>query len=280
MARKIKLQGFNNLTKTLSFNFYDISYAKSADDKESYMQYINDQYNSERLTRILTNISKQIGAHVLNISKQDYEPQGASVNFLITEQPLSKDIVDSTCNRGLIRSKTVHVHLDKSHITVHTYPEFSSKRSIATFRVDIDVSTCGEISPLRSLNYLLQEFNADFVTDIVTIDYKVRGFTRSQKDKKVFNDIKIKTIRQYIEKKYLEKYLWQDFNIPQQNTWITKLIVKKIDVEDYLFNLKLEDITQKEFEKISKDVKNELNEIFGSNETKLMKWRKKNNEQN
>ena len=27
MQKKIKLHGFNNLTKTLSFNFYDICYA-------------------------------------------------------------------------------------------------------------------------------------------------------------------------------------------------------------------------------------------------------------
>ena len=29
-------------------------------------------------------------------------------------------------------------HLDKSHITVHTYPEYHPETSIATFRVDID----------------------------------------------------------------------------------------------------------------------------------------------
>ena len=276
MGRKIKLYGFNNLTKTLSFNFYDISYAKSKADKEDYMEYIDERYNSNRLTEILVNISRQIGAHVLNISKQDYEPQGASVNLLITETPLKEEIVDETCNRGIIKSKKIHAHLDKSHITVHTYPEYGLKKSIATFRVDIDVSTCGEISPLRSLNYLLQEFNADFITDIVTIDYHVRGFTRSSRDKKVFNDTKIKSIRQYIDKKYLNKYLWQDFNIPKQNAWFTKLIVKEIKVEDYLFNLRLEDTNQKEFDKISKSIKNELNEIFGSNQTKLVKWRKKN----
>ena len=46
---------------------------------------------------------------------------------------------------------TVVGHLDKSHVTVHTYPEYHPDNSIATFRVDIEVSTCGEISPLNAL---------------------------------------------------------------------------------------------------------------------------------
>ncbi len=33
MAEKIKLYGFNNLTKTLSFNIYDVCYAKGARDQ-------------------------------------------------------------------------------------------------------------------------------------------------------------------------------------------------------------------------------------------------------
>ena len=35
MAEKIKLYGFNNLTKTLSFNIYDVCYAKSEERKMS-----------------------------------------------------------------------------------------------------------------------------------------------------------------------------------------------------------------------------------------------------
>ena len=44
--------------------------------------------------------------------------------------------------------ETVLAHLDKSHVTVHTYPEYHPETCIATFRVDIDVATCGEITPL------------------------------------------------------------------------------------------------------------------------------------
>ena len=86
MAEKLKLYGFNNLTKALSFNIYDVCYAKTEREQQDYIAYIDEQYNSERLTTILTNLTDMIGATVLNISKQDYEPQGASVTILIAER--------------------------------------------------------------------------------------------------------------------------------------------------------------------------------------------------
>ena len=133
--QKLRLYGFNNLTKSLSFNIYDVCYAKTAREQKDYIAYINEQYNSERLTNILTNLTEMIGAKVLSISKQDYEPQGASVTLLIAEESMIPHI----------ESETVVAHLDKSHVTVHTYPEYHPDTAIATFRVDIDVATCGEI---------------------------------------------------------------------------------------------------------------------------------------
>ena len=51
MGEKLKLYGFNNLTKALSFNIYDVCYVSSAKEKD-YISYIDEQYNSERLIRI------------------------------------------------------------------------------------------------------------------------------------------------------------------------------------------------------------------------------------
>ena len=85
LEKKLTLYGFNNLTKTLSFNIFDVCYAKSEREKQDYIRYIDEQYNSERLTNILCDVTEMIGAAVLNISRQDYEPQGASVNVLIAE---------------------------------------------------------------------------------------------------------------------------------------------------------------------------------------------------
>src|SRR5690606_21892145 len=116
---KLKLFGFNNLTKTLSFNIYDVCYAVTEEDKQKYIEYIDEQYNSSRLTEILRKVTEIIGANLLNIAKQDYEPQGASVNFLITEEPLPEICVDPTCNRGDFAATPRNVlgHLDKSHIS-------------------------------------------------------------------------------------------------------------------------------------------------------------------
>lgn len=50
LEKKLTLYGFNNLTKTLSFNIFDVCYAKSEREKQDYIKYIDEQYNSERLT--------------------------------------------------------------------------------------------------------------------------------------------------------------------------------------------------------------------------------------
>ena len=147
MSEKLALYGFNNLTKSLSFNIYDVCYAKSQREQKDYIAYIDQQYNSERLTKLLVDVTNMIGATVLNISSQDYEPQGSSVTILIADE--SKVPVGDT---------TV-AHLDKSHITVHTYPEYHPDTCLATFRVDIDVATCGEITPLSTLDHLIGSFD-------------------------------------------------------------------------------------------------------------------------
>lgn len=88
--KAIKLYGFNNLTKTLSFNIYDICYTRNEEEQKAYIAYIDEQYNSERLTNILLDVTKIIDAKVLNIARQDYDPQGASVTILISESKCEK----------------------------------------------------------------------------------------------------------------------------------------------------------------------------------------------
>ena len=43
MGEKLKLYGFNNLTKALSFNIYDVCYAKTAREQKDYIDYIDEQ---------------------------------------------------------------------------------------------------------------------------------------------------------------------------------------------------------------------------------------------
>jgi len=220
LDKKLKLYGFNNLTKSLSFNIYDVCYAKSPREQKDYIAYIDEQYNSERLTNIMTTLTEMIGAKVLSVSRQDYDPQGASVTFLIAEgsmKPVGGDVVVA--------------HLDKSHVTVHTYPEYHPETSIATFRVDIDVATCGEITPLSTLDYLIGSFDSD----IITMDYRVRGFTRNIGGKKLFMEGNITSIQDFIDPQTLRRYDAVDINVYQANLFHTKMLIKEIDLQNYLF---------------------------------------------
>ena len=62
---KLKLKDFNNLTKVLSFNIYDICYTQSEQQRRQYIEYIDEEYNAERLTNILKDVSGIIGANIL-----------------------------------------------------------------------------------------------------------------------------------------------------------------------------------------------------------------------
>ncbi|HNX62241.1 MAG TPA: adenosylmethionine decarboxylase [Candidatus Limiplasma sp.] len=248
MEEKLKLYGFNNLTKSLSFNIYDICYAKTAREQQDYIRYINEQYNSQRLTDILEKLTGMIGAVVLNISRQDYEPQGASVTCLIAEESMAK-------NRA---GETLVGHLDKSHVTVHTYPEYHPETSIATFRVDIDVSTCGEITPLSTLDFLLGSFDSD----IITLDYRVRGFTRDVTGKKLFMDHPVTSIQDYIDRNTLEKYDAMDINVYQANIFHTRMLIKDIVLQNYLFNADVYEIKPQVRLGITNALRREMLEIF------------------
>ncbi len=260
MDSKLKLYGFNNLTKTLSFNIYDVCYAKTEKQRYEYIKYIDEQYNSERLTKILCDVTSKIGATVLNISKQDYDPQGASVNVLIAEGYVQPEHIDPSCNQGIpvMPHHDVHAHLDKSHVTVHTFPETHPDNEISTFRVDIDVSTCGEISPLNTLDYLIGSFDSD----IITIDYRVRGFTRDVQGRKCFLDHKITSIQDYIDDDTLTKYDAIDVNVYQSNIFHTKMLVREMQLQNYLFNTDIFELAPRERLDISNRLRKEMIEIF------------------
>ncbi len=259
MNEKLKLYGFNNLTKSLSFNIYDVCYAKGQREQKDYIAYIDEQYNSKRLTDILYEVANMIGAHVLNVSKQDYDPQGASVTMLLAEEDMLKN---RQGEMKAVDDRIILGHLDKSHITVHTYPEYHPETSIATFRVDIDVATCGEISPLSTLDFLISSFDSD----IITMDYRVRGFTRDIKGKKLFMDRPMSSIQQFIDNKTLLNYDSTDINVYQANMFHTKMLIKEIDLQNYLFKTDIYELPPKVRLEITNNLRQEMIEIYsGSN---------------
>jgi S-adenosylmethionine decarboxylase len=265
--KKLKLHGFNNLTKTLSFNIYDICYTQTDAQQREYIEYIDEEYNAERLTNILSDVSDIIGANILNVARQDYDPQGASVTILISEEPVAAEHLSNTEAPGPL-PETVVGHLDKSHLTVHTYPESHPANGISTFRADIDVSTCGRISPLKALNYLIHSFESD----IVTLDYRVRGFTRDVRGKKHFIDHKINSIQNYLARDTLASYQMIDVNVFQENIFHTKMMLKEFDLDTYLFGVEAKDLEAAERKRIRRRLEREMLEIFyGENINKMPK---------
>ena len=249
---RLRLQGFNNLTKALSFNIYDICYAVSEDERQRYIEYIDEAYNAERLTTILTDVADIIGANILNVARQDYDPQGASVTILISEEPVVDKLGRDTITGAVV------AHLDKSHITVHTYPETHPHNGIATFRADIDVATCGVISPLKALNFLIDSFESD----IVIADYRVRGFTRDVKGRKHYMDHRINSVQEYLAKHIRQKYDMFDVNVYQENMFHTKMHIRDFNLDTYLFEANASDLPYKERQRIGALVRREIEELF------------------
>lgn len=260
LNKKLKLYGFNNLTKTLSFNFYDICYALNQDQHKKYISYIDEEYNAGRLAGILTSVAEIIEANILNIANQDYDPQGASVTMLVAENqivtPPASETQDSP--EATPAPEAIVGHLDKSHITIHTYPENHPDKGISTFRADIDVSTCGQISPLKALNYLLTSFEPD----IAIIDYRVRGFTRDVNGRKHFIDHKINSIQNFIAEDIRNKYQMIDVNVYQDNIFHTKMLLREFDLDHYLFGTDKDELSPNKRRRIKQRIKHEMMEIF------------------
>lgn len=254
---KLRLFGFNNLTKTLSFNIYDVCYARTKTGIQEYVDYIDEEYNSDRLTHILEDVASIIGANILNVAKQDYDPLGASVTLLISEEVPALEGVTNSESPGPT-PETLVAHLDKSHLTVHTYPETHPTGGICTFRADIDVSTCGMISPLKALNFLIHSFESD----IVILDYRVRGFTRDTSGTKHYIDHEINSIQNFIDDDTQELYKMIDTNIYQENLFHTKMMLKDFELNDYLFREDKEDLPLKEQTDIEEMIQLEMEEIF------------------
>jgi len=265
MENKLKLYGFNNLTKSLSFNIYDVCYARTPKAQLDYIAYVDEVYNSQRITDIMTHLTEMIGAQVLSVSRQDYDPQGASVTILISEglSPEIRHDESKSASPGPI-PEIILGHLDKSHITVHTYPEYHPYEGISTFRADIDVATCGEVSPLKTLNYLIHSFDAD----IMTLDYRVRGFARDIAGNKLFIDHSIDSIQNFIPEHIRRSYHMIDVNVYQENIFHTKCKLKQFDLDNYLFGCTKEELHPGEAKIISKKVKREMDEIFYGTEVK------------
>lgn len=257
MKNMIKVSGFNNLTKVLSFNLYDFCITLDDKQQSDYVNWIHTKYNSQKIFEISKNICKIIEANILNVSCQDYEPVGASTLVLMSDIKGGGDTWQKTNLDQSPNTTMVNLQLDKSHITAHTYPDAEDPNGICSFRVDIDIATCGEIIPLNAINYLFEAFECD----LVLADYVVRGFTRSQCGQKIYNDAPINTIQDFIKPEIIEEFpIRSDMNMSQLNTWQTKFMIKEHGPQRYL--MRKDDLNHKDVGEKMILLKEEMSELY------------------
>jgi S-adenosylmethionine decarboxylase len=259
VRERIKLSGFNNLTKVLSFNLYDFCITTTDAQREDYIAYIDEIYNAKKIAAISQTICDIIEANTLNLSMQDYDPVGASTMLLMSDIKGGKWDAKVTENVAP-HTAQVSMHLDKSHITAHTYPDASDPQGICSFRVDIDIATCGDIVPLSAINYLFEAFECD----VVYVDYVVRGFTRTAEGKKIYIDHYFNSIQDFIRPDILNSFKFRtDLNIGRENIWQTKLMVGDYGAERYLMDKK--DVSHPDIENKMKLLHQEMREVYHLN---------------
>ena len=94
------------------------------------------------------------------------------------------------------------------------------------------------------------------------MDYRVRGFTRNLDGKKVFMDHPIRSIQDYICQETLRRYDAVDINIYDANIYHTKMLVKDINLQNYLFKTDVYELPPQVRLEITDNLRREMIEIF------------------
>ena len=110
----------------------------------------------------------------------------------------------------------------------------------------------------KALNFLIHSFESD----IVTVDYRVRGFTRDVSGEKHFIDHSIHSIQNYFSEDTLSAYEMIDVNVYQENLFHTKMLLKNFDLNNYLFGMGVADLSEEEANNIKWRLNREMLEIF------------------
>jgi S-adenosylmethionine decarboxylase len=87
-------------------------------------------------------------------------------------------------------------------------------------------------------------------------------FTRDLDGTKLYMDHEISSIQDYIEDEIVEKYTTIDINLDHSNIFHTKMMLNQFVLDNYIFNLKSEDLSKEEISKIHSDINREIAEIF------------------
>jgi S-adenosylmethionine decarboxylase len=96
----------------------------------------------------------------------------------------------------------------------------------------------------------------------VLTDYRVRGFTRDVTGRKIYLDHDITSIQDSIADSILKKYIAYDINIVSDKIFHTKMMLKELKLENYLFGSDLSKLSTTERNRIKTLLRKEMQEIF------------------
>lgn len=147
---------FDSVTRTLAVNACRLVEGSNDDSILNAFADIDTKMNVKRLQALLLDISGLLSAQVLGYSSTSYHPQGASATLLIGQ------------------GESAIVHLDKSHLAVHTYFEKDALSPWGSFRCELELSTCGELP----VEQLLERVTSELDFELFFLDCRVRGITR------------------------------------------------------------------------------------------------------
>ncbi len=148
---------------------------------------------------LLSDLAKNIKAKVLQRSKKNYRPLGASATLILghADTPLEKQVLASSSV----------LHLDKSHAAIHSYPETHPKIKYSSFRIDLALCTCGESMSAAFYHRFLEIFPCD----VMFLEHKLRGFSHDGDGNIVASDDSFFALKQFSQtldsKKFVSKSL-------------------------------------------------------------------------
>jgi S-adenosylmethionine decarboxylase len=94
------------------------------------------------------------------------------------------------------------------------------------------------------------------------MDYRVRGFTRDVYGNKHYIDHDIHSIQNYIARDTKERYQMIDVNVYQEKIFHTKMRLKELELDNYLFGIDKKDLSEVDRQKIESRLEHEMLEIF------------------
>ena len=221
---KLRLHGFNNLSKHLSISLYQVRYSP---EPGPFLEYVDGRFGAPCLALLLEELARRVDARILDLSTQDYDPHGASATALVAEERTGQDEAAPYPPPARAEHRACVAHLDKSHIAIHTYPEGHPDNGIRTLRLDLDLGTCGERSPLHALAPLLDWSDCD----LLTLDYRGRGFARDRSGRKLFDDGTLPRVTDFLPASRTAAYEVRERRLPEENLLLVRM--KARDANDH-----------------------------------------------